>query len=116
RTAVLGGGRSAAHRLLEPVWRPLDPPAAVPVSVVDLDDLDRLDRTAPVPDVAVLHATRGPDAAPDLVAGTHAAAHRVLDALQHWLADERTADSTLLVATRGAAGPALDGGTDPAAA
>ncbi|WP_455680441.1 SDR family NAD(P)-dependent oxidoreductase, partial [Streptomyces rubrogriseus] len=116
RTAVLGGGRSAAHRLLEPVWRPLDPPAAVPVSVVDLDDLDRLDRTAPVPDVAVLHATRGPDAAPDRVAGTHAAAHRVLDALQHWLADERTADRTLLVATRGAAGPALDGGTDPAAA
>ncbi|TGB14477.1 type I polyketide synthase [Streptomyces sp. MZ04] len=59
----------------------------------------------------------GPDeTGPDTVARTHAATHRMLGMLKDWLADERSADTTLLVVTRGAVGPAGEGGPDPAAA
>ncbi|MGW0885251.1 SDR family NAD(P)-dependent oxidoreductase [Streptomyces sp. NPDC002671] len=114
QAAVSRAGRSAAHRLLELTWQPLDRPGALPVSVVGRDDLDR---TAPIPDVVVLDGGSGSDeAVPDMVAETHAATHRVLGALQDWLADERTADSTLLIVTRGAVHPADEGAPGPAAA
>ncbi|WP_411041461.1 SDR family NAD(P)-dependent oxidoreductase [Streptomyces collinus] len=54
------------------------------------------------PDVITLAVEPGTDAS-----AVHAATHRVLTALQTWLTDDRFADSTLLVHTRGAV--ALDG-------
>nr|WSX78771.1 SDR family NAD(P)-dependent oxidoreductase [Streptomyces sp. NBC_00899] len=61
-------------------------------------------------------AVNSPASAPDMLAATHDATHRVLRVLQDWLADERTAGSVLLVATRGAVQPAGAGAPDPAAA
>ena len=123
QAAVSRAGRAAAHRLLELTWPPLDRPKASPVSVVGWDDLDR---TAPVPDVVVLDGGFGSDAGPDaagpdaaetdVLAETHTATHRVLGVLQDWLADERAADSILLITTRGAVRPAGEGAPDPAAA
>src|SRR5262249_16602755 len=53
---------------------------------------------APVPDVVVLRCGGGNDPAP-----VHAATHPALAAARAWLADPRSAESTLLVTTRGAA-------------
>ncbi|MFI0943174.1 beta-ketoacyl synthase N-terminal-like domain-containing protein, partial [Streptomyces sp. NPDC021020] len=109
QAAVTRAGRRSAHRLLELTWPVVDRPRAVPVSVAAWEDLDR---TAPLPDAVVFDASPAPYApGPDVVAATHAATHRVLAALQDWLADARTATTTLLVLTRGAAQP-----PDPAAA
>ncbi|WP_328722934.1 SDR family NAD(P)-dependent oxidoreductase [Streptomyces sp. NBC_00247] len=118
QAAISRAGRFTVHQLLELDWRPLARPRAIPVSVVAWDDLDR---TAPIPNVVALDGGFGsgtePDAAgPDMVARTHAATHRMLGVLQDWLADERSADSILLVFTRGAVGPAGDGPSDPVAA
>ncbi|WP_225839738.1 type I polyketide synthase [Streptomyces sp. NK08204] len=118
QAAVSRAGRSAAHRLLELTWPPLERPRTAPVSVAHWSALDR---TAPIPDVVVLDGpfvSRTPSerSGADVVAETHAATHRVLDVLQDWLADERSAHSTLLIVTRGAVRPAGEGAPDPAAA
>ncbi|QFG24793.1 type I polyketide synthase [Actinomadura sp. WMMB 499] len=67
----------------------------------DLDALsDALDAGAPRPDVA-LWACPGTDF-DDVPAATHAVAARTLSLVQGWLADERLADSRLVIVTRGA--------------
>ncbi|WP_428835932.1 type I polyketide synthase [Streptomyces alboflavus] len=58
--------------------------------------------------------TAGP--APDTATAAHHAVHRVLAALQDWLADERLADTRLVVLTRGAVAPATGTAPDPALA
>ncbi|WUH89372.1 SDR family NAD(P)-dependent oxidoreductase [Streptomyces sp. NBC_00433] len=114
QAAVSRAGQAAAHRLLEVAWPPLARPRAIPVSVGGWDELDR---GAPLPNVVVLDGAFGSDTAGfDTVAETHAAAHHMLGVLQDWLADERSADSVLLIATRGAVQPAGEGPPDPVAA
>ncbi|MFI1084387.1 SDR family NAD(P)-dependent oxidoreductase [Streptomyces sp. NPDC020939] len=109
RSAVTRAGRRAAHRLLELTWPERERPSAVPVAVAAWEDVDR---AAPLPDVVVLDATPEPYApGPGVVAAAHTATHRVLAALQDWLADARTAACTLLVTTRTTARSA-----DPASA
>ncbi|MCL2733783.1 MAG: SDR family NAD(P)-dependent oxidoreductase, partial [Actinomycetia bacterium] len=61
-----------------------------------------LDAGRPVPSVVVLSALPDTDPGPDLVARVRAGTGRVLAASQGWLADERFAESTLAVVTRGA--------------
>ncbi|MEU6994894.1 SDR family NAD(P)-dependent oxidoreductase [Streptomyces sp. NPDC046465] len=123
QAAISRAGRSAAHRLLELTWLPLARQGGAPVSAGDWEGLDP---TAPIPDVVVIDGVSGAgagpeeagpeEAGPDTVARTHAATHRMLKALQDWLADDRTADRVLLVVARGAVGPAGAGAPDPAAA
>ncbi|HEV2783516.1 MAG TPA: SDR family NAD(P)-dependent oxidoreductase [Actinophytocola sp.] len=55
----------------------------------------------PVPDV-VLASLSGPEQAADIVAATHELAHRALDLVQHWLADDRFAAARLVLLTGGA--------------
>ena len=117
RAALSRAGRSTAPRLLELTWPPLARPSTAPVSAVGWDELDR---TAPIPDVVVFDvgsgSAAGSGAAADPVAATHAATHRVLGVVQDWLADERCANSVLLVVTRGAVRPAGEGAPGLAAA
>ncbi|WP_030763870.1 type I polyketide synthase, partial [Streptomyces griseus] len=65
-----------------------------------------LDAGAPAPAVLHLPATTGTEtgtgAGADLPDQARAAVHRVLDTVQAWLADDRLADTRLLVTTRGA--------------
>ncbi|WP_327290504.1 SDR family NAD(P)-dependent oxidoreductase [Streptomyces sp. NBC_01198] len=113
QAAVSRAGHATAHRLLELTWPPLARRDALPVSVASWDDLDR---TVPLPNVVLLDGGPAAPAGPDLPAAVHAATHRVLGVLQDWLADERTAGSVLLVATRGAVQPPGGGAPDPVAA
>ncbi|MEU8878229.1 SDR family NAD(P)-dependent oxidoreductase, partial [Streptomyces javensis] len=77
----------------------------------EYDDMGALLRpdasAADVPDLVLLpfltaSATGSAVAEDDLVSATRRATHRALDALQVWLAEERCADSRLVVVTRGA--------------
>ncbi|WP_414084046.1 type I polyketide synthase, partial [Streptomyces asiaticus] len=77
----------------------------------EYDDMGALLRpdasAADVPDLVLLPFLTGPAtdsvaAADDLVSATRQATHRALEALQVWLAEERCADSRLVVVTRGA--------------
>ncbi|MEW2511308.1 SDR family NAD(P)-dependent oxidoreductase [Streptomyces sp. NPDC046870] len=125
----LHGGETLSLQLADPtgapvaevaalVSRPVDPAALAPAARPD--DLYRLGWPAlPVPEAsapgfAVLDE-HGPAALdtvpawvvlpagdPDPVTGARRATERVLAAVQHWLADERTASARLLVLTRGA--------------
>ncbi|SHN08502.1 pimaricinolide synthase PimS1 [Actinacidiphila paucisporea] len=114
QAAVSRAAHAAAHRLLEVTWPPLASPRAIPVSVVGWDERDR---AAPLPNVVVFRGAFGSDTAGfDAVAETHAATHHMLGVLQDWLADEGSADSVLLIATRGAVQPAGEGAPDPVAA
>ncbi|MYT21237.1 KR domain-containing protein, partial [Streptomyces sp. SID7760] len=65
--------------------------------------------------VLVLDGSEGIEAA-DTTARVHAAAARALARVQEWLADERYADSRLLVLTRGAVAAPGEGVTDLAGA
>ncbi|MBB4788195.1 SDR family NAD(P)-dependent oxidoreductase [Streptomyces rapamycinicus NRRL 5491] len=77
----------------------------------EYDDMGALLRpdasAAAVPDLVLLpfltdSATDPVAAEDDLVSATRQATHRALDVLQAWLAEERCADSRLVVVTRGA--------------
>ncbi|MFI8263615.1 type I polyketide synthase [Streptomyces sp. NPDC085665] len=92
--AVQGGG--VADSLLRVDWNPVAVGAADPAPLTPFDELAD---GAPVPDVVVLDCGRG---GPEVLAGIRTGAHRVLDAVRQWLAEERFAHSTLAVLTRGA--------------
>ncbi|WP_018568368.1 type I polyketide synthase [Streptomyces sp. PsTaAH-124] len=81
-------------------WRPAATPStpAGPVARTDWTAwADRADAGVPVPDAVVLATEPGTTAE-----AVHTGVHRVLDALQRWIADERPEDSRLVVVTRGA--------------
>ncbi|TDC72758.1 SDR family NAD(P)-dependent oxidoreductase [Micromonospora sp. KC606] len=82
--------------LLHLDWVRVALPASDRLSVAELPVEPGAD---PVPDLAVLRVTGGPDAD-----AARAATHRVLADLQGWLDDDRFAGSRLVVVTRGAAG------------
>ncbi|MGW2162280.1 SDR family NAD(P)-dependent oxidoreductase, partial [Nonomuraea sp. NPDC001699] len=63
-------------------------------------DLSALAEAGPVPDVVLAEAAAGPGL--DVVAGAHEVTASTLELLQEWLADERFAESRLVVVVRGA--------------
>ncbi|MFF4298354.1 beta-ketoacyl synthase N-terminal-like domain-containing protein [Streptomyces vinaceus] len=96
--------------------QPLPAPAAAPAPLT-WGPWEEDDRTGPARDVLVLDGSEGADAeAGDTAARVHAAAARALARVQEWLADERYADSRLLVLTRGAVAAPGQGVTDLAGA
>ncbi|TLP50432.1 type I polyketide synthase, partial [Microbispora triticiradicis] len=92
-------------------WTKVPVPPAVSLTYADWAALDPAAST--VPDVIVLREPFGdPDgASADEAGAVRAATHQVLAVLQEWTADERFADSRLLVVTRGAVAP-LPGAED----
>ncbi|MEV0623696.1 type I polyketide synthase [Nonomuraea sp. NPDC050404] len=74
--------------------------AACGESVPVYEDLLSLTEADPVPGVVVAQVMSDPAA--DVVESAHALTAQVLELLQWWLADERLADSRLVVVTRGA--------------
>ncbi|MCM2576338.1 type I polyketide synthase, partial [Streptomyces meridianus] len=91
----LAAARAGVHESLFALeWTDVPATHRVPATVADWDALPA---DGPVPDHVVLHCT--PASGPE---GLRATTGRVLGALQTWLADERCAASTLVVATRGA--------------
>ncbi|MFD5512001.1 beta-ketoacyl synthase N-terminal-like domain-containing protein [Streptomyces sp. NPDC127051] len=70
------------------------------------------DRTRPAQDVLVLEGSDARDTAGDTAAQVHAATARALARVQEWLADERFAESRLLVVTRGAVAAPGEGVTE----
>ncbi|WP_367044709.1 type I polyketide synthase [Streptomyces sp. Je 1-332] len=82
--------------------------SAVPVPVPPVSEvagsyaeLSSVGAEGPVPEVVLLPVSGSGDA-DDLAVAAHGAVRGVLGSVQGWLADERFADSTLVVATRGA--------------
>ncbi|MEV5434314.1 SDR family NAD(P)-dependent oxidoreductase, partial [Streptomyces sp. NPDC052701] len=102
--AARSGAAGTLHRIS---WRRLVP-AATPAATLPAawdgtaEDLTRL-ATAPsgVPSSVVLDLSAAP-AGTDVPERTRDAVTTALDAVRHWLADERLADGVLLVRTRGA--------------
>ncbi|HEX6343056.1 type I polyketide synthase [Umezawaea sp.] len=109
RGAVRSGG---LHRV---AWTPLPATlrAAGGTPVITGDPAEFLAAVDPVPETAVLQAR---STGPDVPSAARAVLGRTLRALRTWLADERFARSTLVVATRGAVATGGEGVTDPAAA
>ena len=78
--------------------------------VVDMTELrERLDAGAPIPELVLLDCLepaprieQSPEEGERLLSVAHAGAHRVLDVLQAWLAEERLAHSRLVILTAGA--------------
>ncbi|MFF4840760.1 SDR family NAD(P)-dependent oxidoreductase [Streptomyces collinus] len=112
------GTRPVHDALYRPSWTPVTVGPGEPVTAAAWDEVSRGEAIRD--DVARSEAIRDEAAGPEtphvitlaVEPGTdrsavHAATHRVLTALQTWLTDDRFADSTLLVHTRGAV--ALDG-------
>ncbi|MQY15477.1 Acyl carrier protein [Streptomyces sp. RB5] len=107
-------GRSGASSLLHVKWQPLPLPATGgPVTVVGaglaglpaVPDLAALADAGPVPDTVLLSAQdlAGPAAEYDGVPEqARAATVRLLGVLAEWLADQRFAESRLVLVTRGA--------------
>ncbi|MFF7634994.1 type I polyketide synthase [Kitasatospora sp. NPDC008050] len=112
--------------LFRPEWVPL-PPAAAPADErwAVLGDgagaLDGLDRDLPVhpdldallasgtlPDAVIVPCLASPNPAADLPEAVLATVNRVLALAQSWLAEERTADTQLVLVTRGAVATAAD--------
>ncbi|MEV6583821.1 beta-ketoacyl synthase N-terminal-like domain-containing protein, partial [Streptomyces sp. NPDC051582] len=107
-------GQAPGGALFAVELQPLPAPAAAPAPLSwGLWDAD--DRTGPAKDVLVLDGSEGVEAA-DTAARVHAAATRALARVQEWLADERYADSRLLVLTRGAVATPGEDVTDLAGA
>ncbi|MFI6867729.1 SDR family NAD(P)-dependent oxidoreductase [Nocardia sp. NPDC050406] len=98
--AQLTAGTGAAAPLLETLWSPTA--AEPPATTAAVGRWDRLAAESPVPPIVVLEAGSGWGEPADVVADTHTEVARVLAAVQEWLAHDRFASSTLLVATRGA--------------
>ncbi|GAA3291240.1 hypothetical protein GCM10020295_07580 [Streptomyces cinereospinus] len=90
--------RPVHDALYRPAWAPVTVAAGEPVTATPWDEATGPER----PDVVTLAVRPGTDRT-----AVHTATHHVLTALQTWLAEERFADTTLLVHTQGAA--ALDG-------
>ncbi|WP_415923482.1 SDR family NAD(P)-dependent oxidoreductase [Streptomyces sp. WI03-4A] len=112
------GTRPVHDALYRPSWTPVTVGPGEPVTAAAWDEVSRGEAIRD--EVARSEAIRDEAAGPEtphvitlaVEPGTdrsavHAATHRVLTALQTWLTDDRFADSTLLVHTRGAV--ALDG-------
>ncbi|MFE0026115.1 SDR family NAD(P)-dependent oxidoreductase [Amycolatopsis sp. NPDC059021] len=95
----LGGADGPARRLAVVGTDVLGLGDGVPV----FEDLDAL-AVAGVPDAVVVPAVSDVDG-PAVVDAAHEVTLRVLDLLQRWLSDERFAEATLVVATRGAVEP-----------
>ncbi|MGS2806028.1 SDR family NAD(P)-dependent oxidoreductase [Nocardia sp. MW-W600-9] len=106
-----GVGKPAAP-LLELTWSPV---TAEPVTMpATIGRWDQLDAESPVPPVVVVEAGSGwtaPTGA-DVVTTTHTEVTRILAVIQPWLAQDRFATSTLVIATRGAAALPGDDLTD----
>ncbi|MEU2065257.1 SDR family NAD(P)-dependent oxidoreductase, partial [Streptomyces sp. NPDC013455] len=123
RAAARGAGQES---LFQVRWVPTAPPARSPAAAElpwavigsgpavaglaegsmglhdGVDDLIAvLDDGAPVPAVVVLGPAAGPAVTGDPVGAVHAVAARVLSVVQDWLAEERLADSRLVVVTSG---------------
>ncbi|BAC70606.1 polyketide synthase [Streptomyces avermitilis] len=62
--------------------------------------IDTVESGKPAPSVVAMSCFGGDQGG--IVAATHDAVHRVLEVIQHWLADERLTGSKLLLLTRGA--------------
>ncbi|MGM1064046.1 type I polyketide synthase [Saccharothrix sp. Mg75] len=90
-------------------WRPVPTPGAAPVEWAHYDSLRHDSPAEDVPPVVVLPVSTGGDP----VAAAHAATRDVLAVLQRWSAEERFADTTLVVLTRDAVDAEV---VDPAAA
>ncbi|MEU3349777.1 SDR family NAD(P)-dependent oxidoreductase, partial [Streptomyces sp. NPDC006700] len=75
-----------------------------------------LDSGAPLPSLTLLPVEGGPAAGDDLPAAVRAATATVLDLLREWTSDTRTADSRLVIVTRGAVAAGREDVTDLAAA
>ncbi|MET9445530.1 SDR family NAD(P)-dependent oxidoreductase, partial [Streptomyces sp. NPDC006610] len=107
----LGAAHAGFHDSLYSLkWTPVPAPAeGGALTVAEWATLPEAD--AAVPDVVVLPCAPGADAA-----AVHAAVHRALAVVQNWLADDRYATSTLVVATSGAVGLPGEAVTDLAGA
>ncbi|MFG2342348.1 type I polyketide synthase [Streptomyces yangpuensis] len=106
--------RTRAEALFRVDWTELalpgsdDAAAADDTTVVFLGSAAEPAELSDPADVVVLGLTDVVDESPD---GVHALVSQVLEVLQTWLADDRTADARLVVVTRGAVATA--GGEDP---
>nr|WP_079188457.1 type I polyketide synthase [Streptomyces sp. CB02009] len=99
--AELGVG--ALHANLAALGRALDAGLPVPAMVF-----------APLADLGDTAAAAGPgERADGAGAGSRPAVHRALALLQEWLADDRLADSRLVLVTRGAVATTADADVDP---
>ncbi|PYC77518.1 3-ketoacyl-ACP reductase, partial [Streptomyces tateyamensis] len=106
-TGQLAAARTAFHDSLFQVgWSPVTVGQAPAVSSADWRDLG-----TQAPEVVVLQVTGG-----NTAADVHRATAEALTAVQSWLADDRLADSRLLVVTRGAVALPGEDVTDLAAA
>ncbi|WP_404656793.1 type I polyketide synthase, partial [Kitasatospora sp. GAS204A] len=111
----LGAARSAHHESLFRVeWAPLPAPASLPGRLATLGDF----KVPGVETFADLAAVAAAESVPDAVFvpcaalvgelsadGVREVTHRVLGLAQAWLAEERFADSRLVLVTRGAVAP-----------
>uniref|UniRef100_UPI003904CC43 SDR family NAD(P)-dependent oxidoreductase n=1 Tax=Streptomyces sp. PA5.6 TaxID=3035651 RepID=UPI003904CC43 len=77
----------------------LTPPRTAPPTTAEYDELSA---AATVPELVLLRSAEPADG-PGTAEEVGAAVHRVLEAIQHWLDDERFTSSTLAVCTRDAA-------------
>ncbi|MGV9612821.1 SDR family NAD(P)-dependent oxidoreductase [Nocardia xishanensis] len=100
--AAAAGASGAIAPVLELVWSPTASESGAMAAGVGR--WDRLDPESPVPPVVVVEAGAGWDesAGTDVVRTTHTEVARILEVVQAWLAQDRYASSTLLIATRGA--------------
>ncbi|GAB0102587.1 hypothetical protein JMUB6875_15550 [Nocardia sp. JMUB6875] len=97
--AAASGG--VAEPVLELAWSPAT--TQQPTTDTEVGRWDGLEDAAQVPPVVLVEAGTGWDTdGTDVVAATHDETARLLTVLQEWLAQERFAASTLLIATRGA--------------
>ncbi|MFD6269629.1 SDR family NAD(P)-dependent oxidoreductase [Nocardia asteroides] len=85
------GASTVASSLFQVDWTPIS------LSDTEIETLRWAELGDRVPAAVLLDSPAGSDAA-----AVHAATHAVLTAMQTWLADERFAESTLVVRTRGA--------------
>ncbi|WP_026422673.1 type I polyketide synthase [Actinokineospora inagensis] len=100
-------GKPPHQTLFQLDWIPAPAPDSGPdhLIVTDPSELDRLSTLDELPAVVVLDRIfADPD---DIIAAGHSRTAELLSCLQSWLADERTADTRLVVRTRGAV--AVDG-------
>ncbi|WP_433623993.1 type I polyketide synthase [Nocardia sp. CA-120079] len=102
----LAAAGDTADPVLELVWSPAESAAAAAGSTADsrVGWWDRLAPEAPIPPVVVVEAGAGwsDHTGTDVVAATHAEVARILEVVRAWLAEDRFAASSLVVATRGA--------------
>ncbi|MEU5053694.1 type I polyketide synthase [Streptomyces sp. NPDC021096] len=91
--------RARAEALFRVDWTELALPSSDEAALVTVSSAAELAELTELPAVVVLEPAADVDESPD---GVHALVSRVLEAVQAWLADDRFADSRLVVVTRGA--------------